>query len=43
MAQWDGVHIKFWSSATLTNILEQAGFSVTRFAGAGHLPNLWRA
>ena len=40
---WDGGHIKFWSRKTLTQLLEQEGFRVTHFIGAGRLPYLWKS
>ncbi len=40
---WDGGHIKFWSRATLGNLLRETGFEVTGFAGAGRLPYLWKS
>ena len=40
---WDGGHIKFWSRKTLTMLLEQEGFRVTHFIGAGRLPYLWKS
>lgn len=40
-ALWHGGHIKFWSRATLTTLLSQAGFRVTGFRGVGRLPFLW--
>ncbi len=40
---WDGGHIKFFSRRTLTGMLEQEGFSVTNFAGAGRLLYLWKS
>lgn len=40
---WHGGHIKFWSRATLTALLEQAGFRVTGFHGVGRLPLLWKS
>lgn len=39
----DGGHIKFWSRATLTYLLEECGFSVERFQGAGRCPYLWKS
>ncbi|HEY5552108.1 MAG TPA: hypothetical protein VIK52_09475 [Opitutaceae bacterium] len=38
---WDGGHIKFWSRKTLTRLLEEEGFRVTGFIGAGRVPCLW--
>lgn len=40
---WKGGHIKFWSRRTLTQLLEQSGFVVEHFAGAGRVPYLWRS
>jgi 2-polyprenyl-6-hydroxyphenyl methylase/3-demethylubiquinone-9 3-methyltransferase len=42
-ALWDGGHIKFWSRATLTTLLEEARFQVIGFEGAGRLPLLWKS
>ena len=42
-ALWDGGHIKFWSRATLTQLLQEAGFVQPQFAGAGRLPWLWKS
>lgn len=39
-ALWDHGHIKFWSIATLTTLLEQAGFSEIRFLRVGRIPML---
>ena len=40
---WDGGHIKFWSRKTLGTLLENQGFRVVRFVGAGRLPYLWKS
>jgi 2-polyprenyl-3-methyl-5-hydroxy-6-metoxy-1,4-benzoquinol methylase len=40
---WDGGHIKFWSRRTLSQLLNDAGFRVVRFIGAGRLPFLWKS
>jgi 2-polyprenyl-6-hydroxyphenyl methylase/3-demethylubiquinone-9 3-methyltransferase len=40
---WDGGHIKFWSRATLTELLQSAGFVEVRFAGAGRMPYIWKS
>jgi SAM-dependent methyltransferase len=40
---YDGGHIKFWSYATLSNLLHEGGFSVDRFIGAGRVPYLWKS
>ncbi len=40
---WDGGHIKFWSRRTLTRLLDEFGFTVTEFRGAGRLPYLWKS
>ena len=42
-ALWDGGHIKFWSRKTLTALLEEQGFKVTQFKGAGRIPFLWKS
>ena len=34
---WHGGHIKFWSRATLTKLLEDNGFEVTQFFGVGRV------
>lgn len=39
----DGGHIKQWSRRTLTQLLEEEGFEVTEFIGAGRIPYLWRS
>lgn len=38
---WDCGHIKFWSRATLAQLLSEAGFVNLQFRGAGRLPWLW--
>jgi 2-polyprenyl-3-methyl-5-hydroxy-6-metoxy-1,4-benzoquinol methylase len=38
-----GGHIKFWSRATLTTLLERAGFVDIDFRGAGRFPFLWKS
>lgn len=40
---WHGGHIKFWSRATLTQLLEENGFRVVGFHGAGRFPFLWKS
>lgn len=40
---WHGGHIKFFSRATLTNLLEENGFRVVEFHGVGRLPFLWKS
>jgi 2-polyprenyl-6-hydroxyphenyl methylase/3-demethylubiquinone-9 3-methyltransferase len=42
---WDGGHIKFWSRATLTELLLGAGFQKQGlvFKGAGRLPLMWKS
>jgi hypothetical protein len=42
-ALWDGGHIKFFSRKTLEQMLEERGFVVTDFAGAGRVPYLWKS
>jgi len=38
---WDGGHIKLWSRATLSQLLEETGFTDLKFRGAGRVPGLW--
>jgi len=40
---WDHGHIKFWSRKTLTQALEEAGFTSIQFAGAGRAPWFWKS
>ncbi|MEJ0005138.1 MAG: class I SAM-dependent methyltransferase [Steroidobacteraceae bacterium] len=40
-ALWHGGHIKFWSRATLTQLLADNGFEAISFHGVGRLPYLW--
>lgn len=40
---WHGGHIKFWSRATLSRLLEENGFRVVGFSGVGRLPYLWKS
>lgn len=42
-ALWEGGHIKFWSRQTLTALLQEAGFEVVAFRGAGRWPWLWKS
>ena len=42
-ALWHGGHIKFWSRKTLSQLLEQNGFRVVAFHGAGRFPYLWKS
>jgi 2-polyprenyl-3-methyl-5-hydroxy-6-metoxy-1,4-benzoquinol methylase len=42
-ALWHGGHIKFWSRNSLTMLLEQSGFVVEEFVGAGRFPFLWKS
>ena len=42
-ALWDGGHIKFWSYATLKQLLGEAGLQRFAFYGAGRLPWLWKS
>ena len=39
-ALWDYGHIKFWSIATLTRLLAEAGFVDIRFKRVGRIPAL---
>ena len=38
-----GGHIKFWSKASLSQLLTQTGFEVTNFVGCGRLPYFWKS
>ena len=38
---WDGGHIKLWSKATLSKLLQENGFDNLQFRGAGRIPYLW--
>ena len=40
---WDGGHIKFFSRATLERMLQEEGFVVEEFAGAGRWPLFWKS
>lgn len=40
---WDGGHIKFWSYKTLSTLLQENGFRVDHFYGAGRFPWLWKS
>jgi len=40
---WDGGHIKFWSRATLSKLLENNGFEVVSFSGLGRFPWVWKS
>lgn len=42
-ALWDGGHIKFWSRKTLSLLLEESGFKIVAFRGAGRVPYLWKS
>lgn len=42
-ALWHGGHIKFWSRATLTELLEKNGFRVVSFAGIGRARYFWKS
>ncbi|WP_431707703.1 class I SAM-dependent methyltransferase [Geminocystis sp. CENA526] len=39
---WDGGHIKFFSVKTLTQLLEESGFTDIKFDFVGRLPYLWK-
>ena len=40
---WQGGHIKFWSKATLSDLLEKQVFEVTAFKGCGGIPYFWKS
>ena len=42
-ALWGGGHIKFWSRATLTELVAVSGFDVIDFRAVGRLPWLWKS
>lgn len=42
-ALWDGGHIKFWSRRTCTTMLDECGFELISFQGAGRIPYLWKS
>lgn len=42
-ALWDGGHIKFWSRATLSQLLTEQGFTAIRFIGVGRVPYIWKS
>lgn len=42
-ALWHGGHIKFWSRATLGDLLAAQGFEPVSFGGVGRLPWLWKS
>jgi 2-polyprenyl-3-methyl-5-hydroxy-6-metoxy-1,4-benzoquinol methylase len=42
-ALWHGGHIKFWSKATLSQLLHENGFDVTGFIGVGRVPLFWKS
>ncbi|MEA5516921.1 class I SAM-dependent methyltransferase, partial [Nodularia sp. UHCC 0506] len=42
-ALWDGGHIKFFSVATLTKLLESEGYGDIKFNFAGGFPYVWKS
>jgi hypothetical protein len=40
---WDHGHIKFWSRKTLTQALQEAGFTNIEFTGSGRIPYVWNS
>ena len=42
-ALWEGGHVKFFSRATLSELLSANGFEVIDFRGVGRLPWLWKS
>jgi 2-polyprenyl-3-methyl-5-hydroxy-6-metoxy-1,4-benzoquinol methylase len=40
---WDGGHIKLWSYKTLSQLLNESGFHIVGFIGAGRVPFLWKS
>ncbi len=39
----DGGHIKFWSRETPSRLFREKGFEDLRFAGASHVPYVWKS
>jgi 2-polyprenyl-3-methyl-5-hydroxy-6-metoxy-1,4-benzoquinol methylase len=42
-ANWHGGHIKFWSRASLSSLVEDQGLKVCDFGGVGRAPYLWKS
>ena len=40
---WLGGHVKFWSRATLSRLLNKVGFTVIEFKGCGRFPYFWKS
>ncbi|MEQ8972147.1 MAG: class I SAM-dependent methyltransferase [Coleofasciculus sp. C1-SOL-03] len=40
---WDGGHIKFFSTKTLTELLKQEGYTNIKFRFSGRCPYLWKS
>lgn len=40
---WDGGHIKFFSTKTLTELLKQEGYTNIQFTFSGRCPYLWKS
>ena len=40
---WLGGHIKFWSKASLSRVLTNAGFTIIAFKGCGRFPYFWKS
>lgn len=40
---WDSGHVKFFSTATLTQLLQDEGFAVIQFKFAGRFPYFWKS
>jgi ubiquinone biosynthesis O-methyltransferase len=41
-ALWKGGHIKFWSPATISRLLERNGFHQIEWRGVGRVPWMWK-
>ena len=39
----EGGHIKFWSVSTMSRLLDNEGFEVTKIVGCGRLPLFWKS
>jgi SAM-dependent methyltransferase len=40
---WDGGHVKFWSPATITQLLTREGYDVVRITGSGRVRWFWKS
>ncbi len=42
-ALWEGGHIKFWSKKTITSLLKENGYEITRIIGVGRVAYFWKS